>query len=107
MSEDSLKPCTCTHGERCHGCSREELNLEACPFCGNRMLVYMDDSDDGCRTYYGTCNLCDMRTEDFKKEQELLEYLNTRPIEDALTQSIRELEEQLAEVKWRIEGLEK
>jgi hypothetical protein len=62
------------------------------------MVIYMDDSDDGSRTYYGICNICDMRTEDFKKEQELLEYLNTRPIEDALNQRIKELETELAKV---------
>ena len=64
------------------------MNLKPCPFCGGTDVVVVDDPEVG--GVFWLCNGCKVTTQPLSWNDE--DEWNTRPIEDALSNRIAELE---------------
>lgn len=67
-----------------------EQTLKPCPWCNEKMQI-LDDEECSIIKYYAHCMFCWFDTGYFNSKENLIQYINQRPQEDALNQRIKEL----------------
>ena len=78
--------------------------LKNCPFCGHPFeIVYSDDYDGYMIVHPYNCPMETSESETgfvYESEEDAINQLNTRPIEDALQARIDELEKELSDARF-------